>query len=80
MKIILILDLALIFLFSMVKMFKGGYIELSNYFDYFNIGVDQRVRMAALYLEDLFLGWYRWVVRSLGRRLTWLEFELELLG
>lgn len=31
--------------------------------DYFNMVVDQRVRMVALYLEEVPLGWYQWSVR-----------------
>lgn len=57
---------------------QGWVHRVEQLLDYFNIEVEQRVRMVALYLEDGLLVWYRWVLGSIGRPLSWCEFVYGL--
>lgn len=53
---------------------QGWVYRVEQLLDYFNIGVERQVRMTALYLVEGPLAWYRWVIRSIGRPISWWEF------
>lgn len=48
--------------------------------NFYNISHNLRVRMAALYLEEGPLEWYRGIVRATGKPLSWVEFEKGLIS
>lgn len=48
--------------------------------EFYGVSLDQKVRMAALYLEKKPLQWYRWSVSEKGGPLDWHEFERGLIS
>lgn len=53
----------------------GWLYRVEQLLEFFTMSLDQKVRMAALYLKGKPLRWYLWSVRLKGGPLEWHEFE-----
>lgn len=48
--------------------------------DYYNIQSEQRVKVAAMHLEESPLQWYRWFLCTKRSPILWEEFETSIMA
>lgn len=58
----------------------GWLYRVEQLLEFYNTGLEQRVRMATLYLDEKPLQCYRWSVTVKGGPLEWEEFVRELIS
>ncbi|CAH9123102.1 unnamed protein product [Cuscuta epithymum] len=51
----------------------GWIYQAEQYFDYYDVAPDRKVRLVSMHLEGLALQWYRWLLKRRGP-VTWDEF------
>lgn len=68
------------FLLFMGKDIHGWLYRVEQLLEFDNTSADQRVRMAALYLDEKPLQWYRWTMTNKGGPIDWEEFVRGLIS